>query len=128
MVGFSRSEYACKCGCGFDTVDYELDTVMDEIRKHFGKRVFINRGTSCVEHNDRIQLKYNSNYLLGSSTSQHLIGKACDFFVEDIKAETVYNYLDNKYPNKFGIGKYNNRTHIDVRRSKARWDKSVKQK
>ena len=124
MINFTRKEYECKCEeCGFDTVDFELDIVMDDIRKHFDKPVHINRGCSCVDHNDVVQLAYNPDYIFGTSDSQHLYGKACDFRVQDIHADKVADYLEEKYPNKYGIGRYNGRTHIDVRANKARWDK-----
>ena len=35
--------------------------------------------------------------------------------------EKVYAYLTEKYPGKYGIGKYPTFTHIDTRPSKARW-------
>jgi len=122
MDNFTRSEYRCKCGCGFDTVDYELDMVMDDLRDFFGKPVYINRGCSCVEHNDNVQLEYDHTYIAGSSKSQHIYGKACDFRVEGVHEDAVVRYLENTYPNKYGIGRYNGRTHIDVRTDKARWD------
>jgi len=123
MIDFTRSEYACKCGCGYDTVDYELDIVMDDIRAYFGERVFINRGASCIDHNDIVQFEANPNYIFGTSESQHLYGKACDFWVENVHANIVADYLETKYPDKYGIGRYNGRTHIDVRHIKTRWDK-----
>lgn len=113
MEFYKRKEFACKCNCGFDTIDYELAEVMDDVRRFFGKPVHINRGCSCVKHN---------NVVGGSSNSQHPLGKACDFYVEDVHADIVADYLETKYPNKYGIGRYNGRTHIDVRSNKARWD------
>ena len=123
MTHFIRSEYACKCGCGFDAVDYELDDVMDNLRGYFNRPIRINRGSSCVQHNDRVQLNYNENYVYGTSTSQHLYAKACDFVVEGVHADLVADYLEAKYPKKYGIGRYNGRTHLDVRATLARWDK-----
>ena len=35
--------------------------------------------------------------------------------------EKVYAYLTEKYPGKYGIGKYPTFTHIDTRLNKARW-------
>jgi len=123
MIGYTREEYACKCDCGFDTVDYELDIIMDDVREHFNARVFINRGASCVDHNEVIQKIANSNYTPYTSESQHLFGKACDFWVEGVHEDIVADYLEEKYPNTYGIGRYKGRTHIDVRRLKVRWDK-----
>jgi len=123
MINFTRDEYACNCGCGFDTVDYELDIVMDDIREYFNRPVHINRGASCVDHNEVIQKIANPNYIAFSSDSQHLYGKGCDFWVEFVHEDIVADYLEEKYPNKYGIGRYKGRTHIDVRKYKAGWDK-----
>ena len=36
---FSRHEFACKCGCGNDTVDAELIRVLQSVRARFGKPI-----------------------------------------------------------------------------------------
>lgn len=114
MEFFKRSDFACSCGCGFDTVDFELASLIDEARKHFNKPTTITSGSRCVKHNKDEG---------GAESSQHIFGKACDFRVKDIHADIVADYLETKYPNKYGIGRYKNRTHIDVRENKSRWDK-----
>ena len=114
MKWFKRSEFACKCECGFDTVDYELVTVMDDIREHFGQPVAINSGCRCDTHNSKVG---------GARHSVHKTGQACDFRVIDIHADRVADYLVAMYPNKYGIGRYNGRTHVDVKSGPARrWD------
>lgn len=109
---FKRSEFACKCGCGFDTVDVELVTVLEAVRSFFGEPVKINSGCRCVEHNKKEG---------GSPKSQHLYGKAADIVVENVMPIKVYTYLVHKYANTYGIGLYPNRVHVDVREQKARW-------
>ena len=117
MKHFRRDEFECKCEwrCGFDTVDFELAEVMDSIREHFDKPISITSGFRCV--------KSNKNTDGASLTSKHMLGMACDFKVEGVHADIVADYLEKEYPNKYGIGRYNGRTHIDVRKNKARWDK-----
>jgi uncharacterized protein YcbK (DUF882 family) len=110
---FDRSEFKCKCGCGFDTVDHELIVVLEEIRLRFGKPVTINSGCRCERHNAEEG---------GSKGSQHITGKAADIVVAGVHADSVADHLVCKYQDKYGIGRYNGRTHIDVRSSKARWD------
>ncbi len=110
---FSRSEFACPCGCSGDTVDAELLAVLTQIRVYFDQPVTINSGFRCVEHNAKVG---------GSKNSQHLISKAADFRVKQINPDLVANYLERVFPDSYGIGKYNGRTHIDVRRHRARWD------
>ncbi|MDB4681394.1 D-Ala-D-Ala carboxypeptidase family metallohydrolase [bacterium] len=112
---FSRWEFACKCDCGFSTADYQLIEVLEDVREHFDSGVTINSGCRCVSHN------HNEG---GSTRSKHLEGIAADFYVQGVDAERVYFYLVDKYPNSKGIGKYDGRTHVDVRVNKARWDKT----
>lgn len=109
---FTRQEFKCKCGCGFDAVDKELLDVLTDVRKHFRKPVNINCACRCSEHNAEVG---------GKPKSQHLFGKAADIVVKNTDPHKVYSYLYDKYPNKYGIGSYNTFTHIDVRKQKARW-------
>ncbi len=111
---FSRKEFVCKCGCSFDTVDHELLIVLENIRTWANCPVKINSGCRCEDHNKREE---------GSSRSRHLWGQAADIVVEEKKADEVADHLEESYPDKYGIGIYNGRTHIDIRRRKARWDK-----
>lgn len=110
---FSSEEVACRCGCGFDRVDKVLVEVLDDVRDHFGKPVTVTSACRCDEHNAKVG---------GSPNSKHKLGIAADIRVKSISPEKVYTYLDDKYPNKYGIGKYKLFTHIDVRAgNKARW-------
>lgn len=111
---FSRWEVTCKCGCGFNTADYELVIVVEDVREHFGQKVTINSWCRCKMHN------VNEG---GKPSSQHLLGKGSDIVVENVPANVVAGYLENKYFSKYGIGRYDDFTHIDVRSGlKARWD------
>ena len=69
---FSREEMACKCGCGLDTVDAELLSLLEKIRAHFDRPITINSGCRCEAHNRAVG---------GSKNSQHLIGRAADIVV-----------------------------------------------
>lgn len=113
MKYFKRKEFACKCGCGFDTVDYELAEVLDDLREHFGKPAIINSGCRCVKHNESVG---------GAKSSKHLFGIAVDVRIRDVAEEDVYEYLNVKYNTKYGLGLYNGRVHIDVRKNRARWN------
>lgn len=106
---FHRSEFACKCGCGFATVDVELLNTLEVVRSHFNKSVKINSACRCEEHNKKIG---------GSYGSKHKKGIAADIVVKDVDPDVVYKFLDNYMPNTYGIGKYNSFTHIDVRKTK----------
>ena len=111
---FYRSEFKCKCGqCDQDMVDSELITVLQDLRDYFLRSVKINSGNRCEAHNTKIG---------GSKKSQHLYSKASDIEVDYIKPDVVADYLEQKYQDKYGIGRYGNFTHIDVRDNKTRWD------
>jgi len=113
---FSRSEFSCGCGCGFDVVDAELISVLEDLREALQSTITIKEtngsGCRCRAHNKAVG---------GSSSSQHLLGKAADINVTGVDPEEVQEYLLDKYPDSYGIGVYNSFTHIDVRGTKARW-------
>ena len=113
MKHFKRSEFACKCGkCESIAVDYELVEVLDDLREHFGRPVVVTSGYRCIEHNRAIG---------GAESSKHMLGIASDIRCVGVTPNAIYNYLDGKYPNKYGLGKYNAWVHVDVRQDKARW-------
>ena len=118
-IHISRHEVACKCGCGFDTADIQLVNVLEACISHFevkaGKRMslHINSWNRCSSYNRTIG---------GVVSSMHTISKAVDFWISGASPSAVYRYLDQKYPNMYGIGQYNGRTHLDIRTIKARWD------
>ena len=109
---FSRKEFACKCGCGFQTVDVDLLDALKMVRSKFESSVTINSACRCDEHNDKIG---------GSYGSKHKQGIAADIVVSGIHQSHIYAYLDAAFPEKYGIGQYDAFTHIDVRAKKARW-------
>lgn len=109
---FNRSEFACKCGCGFDSVDPELVYVAQDLRDHFNSPVTINSGCRCKKHNKKVG---------GSKGSKHLEGIAADIVVEGIPPIVVYSYLQAEYVGKYGLGKYPYWVHIDVRANEASW-------
>lgn len=129
----SRSEFACKCGCGMDTIDYQLVEMLQQCADWFMDRedesmverisIIINSGNRCAMHNISEG---------GGKKSQHLFGRAADFRMqyvmkdgsrEPVDDNEVADYLQSKYIGLFGIGRYNGRTHFDTRSGpSARWD------
>jgi len=106
---FNRSEFACKCGCGFDTVDYELLLVVEDVRTHFNKPITINSGCRCVKHNASVG---------GTERSQHVKGKAADIVVKGVEPKEVADYIGDWTG---GLKAYDTFTHVDSRNSRARW-------
>jgi uncharacterized protein YcbK (DUF882 family) len=119
----SRYEVACKCGCGFDSIDAETVAVVqamcDEFALQLGAdRVVLNitSGARCLEWN----MKVGSN-----DRSQHIKGRAIDFTVNGVKPADVYAALVAACPDRYGIGRYEGFTHLDTRTGPAaRWDES----
>lgn len=108
---FKRAEFACKCGCGFDTVDYELVRLLESVRKHFDRPIKITSGCRCEAH----------NRVVGDSPgSQHLRGRAADIVVLGTPAHLVAELADQLGAG--GVGTYDTFTHIDTRHGKARWN------
>jgi uncharacterized protein YcbK (DUF882 family) len=108
---FSRSEFACKCGCGQDTVDAELISVLESIREHFGAPVTVNSGNRCPAYNASVG---------GATHSQHVLSRAADITVDGYTPLVVHDYLDATHQG--GLGSYDTFTHVDSRDGMARWD------
>lgn len=109
---FSRKEFACRCGCGFDHISLQLVEELQDVRDHFGSSVAINSACRCEEHNQRVG---------GSRGSKHKLGIAADFTVKGVSNKEVQAYLLSKHKDRYGIGVYSTFTHLDVRDGKARW-------
>ena len=111
--GFIRSEFACHCGsCGLDTLDAETLEVLIDIRNWSASSVLVLSGHRCYDWNEEIG---------GSTGSKHLEGRASDIHVAGKTPKEVADYLEEKYPHKYGIGRYHTFTHIDTREGMARW-------
>lgn len=110
---FHRSEFACKCGCGFDTVDADLLKILESVRAHFDAPVTINSSCRCRIHNQMIG---------GSENSQHLFGRAADIVVKNKSPKEVIEFLESFMKGIGGIGSYETFTHVDTRTNgPARW-------
>ena len=59
-------------------------TILEPVRKHFGKAVYITSGYRSKELNKAIG---------GSKYSQHIKGEAADFVVKDIPVSQVFDYI-----------------------------------
>ena len=121
-ANFTVAEFACKDGSDPVFVDSSLAALLQKIRDHFGRPVVITSGYRTTEHNAAVG---------GSKSSQHLLGRAADFYVEGVPVATVAAYAETLLPGRGGIGRYpkdaahpKRRTgwvHIDTRAGKSRW-------
>ena len=118
---FKVREFACK-GSDVVLIDEELVVLLQCIREHFGKPVHITSGYRTAAHNAAVG---------GSKSSQHLLGRAADFYVEGMDVATVAAYAETLLPARGGIGCYpkdaahpkrsTGWVHIDTRAGKSRW-------
>jgi len=110
---FSRWEFQCKCGCGYDTVDYLLLSELQKLRDELNSAISINSGSRCKNHNSNVG---------GSSRSMHVQAKAADIVVSGYTSKEVFDILTCRFPNYYGKGLYNSFVHFDVRETPATWE------
>ena len=121
---FSIEEFQCRCGCNMPEFVkknvIELAENLQIIRDEVG-RLDLTNAYRCKDHNSDVG---------GSTSSQHLVGKAADVKSESIKpkemAQIVNDLMKNEKIKTGGIGIYNTFTHIDIRGVRARWSKTTK--
>ena len=108
---FTREEFACKCGCGLDTVDFELVRALDYMRNHYDRAITVNSGCRCESYNTLVG---------GSDNSQHIVCRAADIVVDGITPELVAELAEQMEMG--GVGRYRSFTHVDTRsNAQARW-------
>lgn len=66
---FTSEEFACKCGCGYDTPNPELIRMLQNARDLYGKPMHITSGCRCIKHNRNVG---------GTANSAHISGMAAD--------------------------------------------------
>jgi uncharacterized protein YcbK (DUF882 family) len=66
---FTTDEFACKCGCGYDTPNPELIRMLQAARDLYGKPMHITSGCRCIKHNAVSG---------GTPNSAHIQGMAAD--------------------------------------------------
>ena len=84
---FKVREFACK-GSDVVLLDDELVVLLQCIREHFGKPVYITSGYRTAAHNAAVG---------GSKSSQHLLGRAADFHVEGVPVAAVAPYAETHW-------------------------------
>lgn len=112
---FERSEFACKCGCGFDDIAPETVDVFQWARNRYGVPVTVTSGCRCPEHNRAVG---------GAENSRHPKGEAGDMKVRGVPAIVVYTDLDAEFCGRLGLGLYQEQdfVHVDSRFGYARWE------
>ena len=118
---FRVREFACPDSDSLK-LDDELVVALQCIREHFGKPVHITSGYRTAAHNAAVG---------GAKSSQHLLGRAADFWVEGVPVATVAAYAETLLPGRGGVGCYpkdaahpkrsTGWVHIDTRTGMSRW-------
>lgn len=102
---FSRAEFACACGCGFDAIDAATLEILEAVRHHFGAPVTVTSAARCRKHNANVG---------GASNSQHLVGRAADIQVKGHPPAIVADFIQERFPDA-SVGRYRTFTHVDTR-------------
>ena len=110
---FKREEFACKCGCGFNTVDVEILRIATRLRTYFNKPLIITSGCRCPHHN---------TFVHGVPGSLHTKAKAIDFFIKDTPIVVIANKLEEWYPDTLAIGMYTKHIHLGITEVRRRWN------
>lgn len=110
---FRVREFKCSDGSDPVFVGDELLEVLQDLRDVSGDEVYITSGYRSVTYNSRVSK---------SKKSKHTYGIAADITSKVWTAKQVFDYLDAKYFDKYGIGYYKKGyVHIDTRNEKVRW-------
>ncbi|MFA5345830.1 MAG: D-Ala-D-Ala carboxypeptidase family metallohydrolase [Candidatus Omnitrophota bacterium] len=100
---FVLNEFACKDGSNQIMIDYQLITLLQQLRDTLGKSVRITSGYRTASYNKKCG---------GISTSHHLTGKAADIRVSGLSPLELAKAADRI--GFKGIGVYPTFTHVDV--------------
>lgn len=112
-TNFRVREFACTDGSDPIFIDSDLVNVLQKVRTYFGKSVTITSAYRTPTKNKAVG---------GTTYSQHLYGMAADIKVMGVSPKKVAQYVEKLLPNSGGIGIYSTFTHVDVRKTKARWN------
>ena len=121
-TNFQKYEFDCKDGSKMPKEVFSNVLVLAEqlqvLRDYIDRPITLNSAYRSVKHNNSIPG--------ASKKSQHLLGKAADIRVNNIKPEQlaiiVERLIDSGEMMQGGIGIYNTFLHYDIRGQKARWD------
>lgn len=113
-ANFAVREFACKDGSDPVFIDSELVKLLQKIRDHFGRPVYIHSAFRTASYNGAVG---------GAAYSQHLYGRAADIHLPGVPSADLSAYAETLLPGTGGIGLYPAKgfVHLDVRWEKSRW-------
>ena len=71
---FSRSEMACRCGCGHDEMDQEFMRMLQALRDEIGPMP-VTSGFRCDAHNNDVSTVKNGPHTLAKAADIHISGE-----------------------------------------------------
>lgn len=101
---FKISEFACKCGCGYDGINPNLLARLEKARDEAGTPFIVTSGCRCEKHNKAVG---------GVADSAHLKGYAADISAPPEKRHIILKALLNHFP-RVGINFVKNFIHVDI--------------
>lgn len=124
MISWKKGQYK-KLSKYFSSKEFEnstdkvfyIDPILlerlDKVREEFGEPIIITSGYRSPEHNAKIG---------GSKSSQHCLGKACDFKPKKFTKENLDKLylICEKYFKAVGDGRHRGFIHVDIRDDKIR--------
>ncbi len=115
---FNRSEFACHCGCGLDSIHPDTVAALQKLRDLAKAPVVITCGCRCAAHNAAVG---------GAAHSFHLPDQDCrasDWQIAGLSIDQMYA-LAEQIPEFYhgGIGRYyrSGFIHSDTRSYQSRW-------
>jgi len=120
---FSSAEFACKCGkCGLPkSVHPALVAGLQKMRDQTGRKMTVNSGARCVEHNRAVGGVAHSEHIV---TPEDPVCKAADVEIDGMTSEEAFKIAEAipEFENA-GVGAYDPEriVHVDIRDHKARW-------
>lgn len=104
---FSKSEFACHCGCGFGLKDGDISPKLIEklepVREMYGEPLIINSGCRCYEQNRKEG---------GMPDSSHIRGLAADIKITN--SSQRYQLLILLFNRFYRVGIAKGFIHVDV--------------
>ena len=116
---FTRDEFACGCGCGFDDIDPLIVTTLQRLRDEVQRPVIVNSGCRCAEHNIKVGGSPATPGKPGTG-SRHLYGKAADIRIDGMTSRQIFDvirrlYLDGELYVGYVYAINGRSVHVDVR-------------
>lgn len=101
---FYREEFKCKCGCGLMAINPAIVQRLQVIRDIVDLPIMILSGYRCSKHNLEVD---------GAKYSQHMMGNAIDFRIENYPMKDLAEVLKN-WSGGFHFYQPENFIHVDV--------------